>query len=141
VRQTNVHQYYIYMVTNAWKNVLYTGVTNSLETRIWQYKNKAIPGFTKKYNCDRLVYFEVNENINQQIAREKQIKGWSRAKKDALVATMNPEWNDLAADWYGSNASAGDSSPSSRLGMTEGTRLGMTGGGVPSEQEISWQSP
>jgi len=95
------------MMTNAWKNVLYTGVTNSLETRVWQHKNKAIPGFTKKYNCDRLVYYEINEDINQSIAREKQIKAWSRAKKDALIATMNPEWNDLAADWYSSDPAEG----------------------------------
>ena len=96
----NVHQYYVYMLTNLWENVLYTGVTNSLERRIWQHKHKAIPGFTKRYNCDRLVYFEIYEDVNQAIAREKQIKGWSRAKKDELIASMNSGWKDLAADWY-----------------------------------------
>ena len=96
----NVHQYFVYMLTNRWKNVLYTGVTNSLERRVWQHKHGAIPGFTKKYNCDRLVYIEIYDRIEQAIAREKQIKGWTRAKKDALIATQNPEWNDLAADWY-----------------------------------------
>jgi putative endonuclease len=96
----NIHQYYVYILTNRWKNVLYTGVTNSLERRVWQHKNGAIPGFTKKYNCDRLVYLEIFQNINQAIAREKQIKGWTRARKDALIATTNPDWNDLAADWY-----------------------------------------
>jgi putative endonuclease len=88
------------MMTNRWKTVLYTGVTYSLEKRVWQHKNGAVPGFTKKYNCHFLVYFEEYDEITQAIAREKQIKNWPRAKKDALVATMNPEWKDLAADWY-----------------------------------------
>ncbi len=103
----NVHQYFVYMLTNLWQSVLYTGVTNSLERRIWQHKNKAIPGFTKRYNCDRLVYFEIYEEIEQAIGREKQIKSWSRSKKDALIATTNPKWNDLAADWYSSDSSRG----------------------------------
>lgn len=102
-------QYYVYMLTNRWKNVLYTGVTNSLEKRVWQHKNKAIPGFTKKYNCDRLVYFEQYNEIDQAIAREKQIKGWIRAKKNALIAAHNPEWNDLAEDWFRSSAEGGPS--------------------------------
>jgi len=93
-------QYFVYMMTNRWRNVLYTGMTNSLEKRVWQHKNKSVPGFTKKYNCDRLVYFETYDEIDQTIAREKQIKAWSRAKKEALIANMNPEWNDLAAEWY-----------------------------------------
>jgi putative endonuclease len=88
------------MMTNRWKTVLYTGVTNSLESRVWQHKNGNVPGFTKKYNCDRLVYLEIYENIDQAIAREKQIKGWRRAKKNALIETTNQEWRDLAADWY-----------------------------------------
>ena len=98
--------YFVYMVTNRWKNVLYTGVTNSLERRVWEHKNGSVRGFTKQYNCDRLVYFEDFGEIDQAIAREKQIKGWSRAKKDALIAAQNPEWKDLAEEWY----SAGDSS-------------------------------
>ncbi len=100
MRQMNVHQYFVYMLTNAWRNVIYTGVTNSLETRIWQHKNGAVDGFTKKYNCHSLVYYEIHEQISQAIEREKQIKGWSRAKKDALVASLNPKWEDLAAQWY-----------------------------------------
>src|SRR5687767_9500134 len=95
------HQrYFVYMMTNRWKNVLYTGVTNSLEKRIWQHKNRVVAGFTKKYNCDRLAYFEEYGEIDQAIAREKQIKGWSRARKNALINAQNPEWNDLAAAWY-----------------------------------------
>lgn len=87
-------------MTNRWRNVVYVGVTNSLERRVWQHKHGVFPGFTKTYNCHDLVYFEAYGWIDQAIAREKQIKGWTRAKKDALIATMNPEWNDLAADWY-----------------------------------------
>jgi putative endonuclease len=98
--------YWVYVMTNRWHNVLYTGVTNSLERRVWEHKNGAVDGFTKKYNCDRLVYLEEFGEIDQAIECEKRIKGWSRAKKDALVARQNPEWMDLAADWY----SAGDSS-------------------------------
>jgi putative endonuclease len=93
-------QYYVYMMTNEWRTVLYTGVTNSLQTRVWQHKNKSVDGFTKKYNCSLLVYIEIYDEIDQAIAREKQIKGWSRAKKNALVNTTNPQWKDLAADWY-----------------------------------------
>ena len=98
--EPKVHQYAVYMMTNRWKNVLYTGVTSALATRVWQHKNGALPGFTKKYNCDRLVFFEISERIESAIAREKQIKGWTRAKKNALIATMNPEWIDLAEEWY-----------------------------------------
>ncbi len=94
--------FYVYILTNKNKTVLYTGFTNSLERRVWEHKQHAIPGFTKKYNCDRLIYFEEFSDVRQAIAREKQIKGWLRSKKEALIATMNPEWNDLAADWYGS---------------------------------------
>ena len=93
-------QYFVYMMTNRWRNVLYTGVTYSLEKRVWQHKNKSFPGFTKKYNCDLLVYFETYTEIDQTIAREKQIKSWSRAKKNALVNAMNPDWNDLASEWF-----------------------------------------
>jgi putative endonuclease len=102
--------YFVYMMTNRWKNVLYTGVTNSLERRVWEHKNGSLPGFTKKYNCHDLVYFEEFEEIDQAIDREKQIKGWSRAKKDALIAAQNPEWKDLAEEW----GLAGD--PSRRSG-------------------------
>lgn len=95
-------QYFIYMLTNRWNTVLYTGMTNSLERRVWEHKNKAVPGFTKQYNCDRLVYFEIYTEVDQAIAREAQLKAWSRAKKNALVATTNPEWHDLAAEWISS---------------------------------------
>jgi putative endonuclease len=79
---------------------LYTGVTNNLERRVGEHKSKAIPGFTSKYNITKLVYYEEGSDINVAIAREKQIKGWLRAKKIALIESTNPEWRDLSEDWY-----------------------------------------
>lgn len=100
-------QYFVYMMTNRWRNVLYTGLTNSLEKRVWQHKAKTVPGFTKKYNCDKLVYFEDYSEIDQAIAHKKQIKAWSRVKKEGLVAKINPAWKDLAADWFSNDTSKG----------------------------------
>ena len=97
-------QYFVYLMTNFAKTVLYTGVTNSLERRVWQHKNGTFGGFTTKYKCTQLVYIENYTEIDQAIAREKQIKGWTRAKKDALVSADNPEWKDLAGDWYADQA-------------------------------------
>ena len=88
-------QYHVYIVTNPQNNVLYTGVTNNLVKRIWEHKNKLISGFTSKYNVNKLVYYEVFEDINEAIAREKQIKGGSREKKLKLVEINNPLFNDL----------------------------------------------
>ena len=93
-------QYFVYIVTNFGQTVLYTGVTNSLERRVWQHKNGSFAGFTKRYKCNRLIYFEIYGEIVQAIAREKEVKGWTRAKKLTLIAATNPEWKDLAADWY-----------------------------------------
>ena len=98
-------QYYVYILTNRWHNVLYTGMTNSLQRRVWQHKTGAVPGFTKKYNCNLLVYYEIHDEVTQAIAREKQIKGWTRTKKNALVTANNPEWRDLAAEWYDAQTS------------------------------------
>ena len=102
------YNFYVYMMTNRWKSVLYTGVTNNLETRVWQHKNRVKEGFTKRYNCDRLVYFELYQDVRDAIVRETQIKKWSRAKKDALIAPTNPEWRDLSEGWFAHEA--GDSS-------------------------------
>jgi putative endonuclease len=93
------YNFYVYMMTNKGKNVLYTGVTNDLQKRLWQHRNSNGKSFTKRYNCDRLVYFEWYQDIRQAIDRETQIKGWSRSKKDALIATLNPEWKNLAEEW------------------------------------------
>ena len=81
--------------TNAHGNVLYTGVTNDLIRRVYEHKNKMVAGFTQKYNVGRLVYFEVCPDIMAAIAREKQIKGWSRKKKDDLLNALNSEWADF----------------------------------------------
>ena len=86
---------YLYLLANKHNNVLYTGVTNDLIRRVYEYKNKLVAGFTQKNNVDRLVYFEVCSGIVVAIEREKQIKGWSRKKKQDLINTLNPEWDDL----------------------------------------------
>jgi putative endonuclease len=89
------HNYYIYIMTNKNNTVLYTGVTNDLRRRIYEHKNKLRKGFTKKFNIDKLVYFEHFPDIQLAIRREKQIKGGSRAKKIELIESDNPEWKDL----------------------------------------------
>jgi len=86
---------YVYLLANKHNNVLYTGVTNDLIRRVYEHKNKMVAGFTRKYNVDRLVYFEVCSGIVVAIEREKQIKGWSRKKKQELINSLNPEWDDL----------------------------------------------
>jgi len=79
---------------------LYTGVTNDLERRIYEHKKKLVQGFTAKYKIERLVYFETVEDIHAAISREKQIKGWTRNKKLALIASVNPIWDDLSENWF-----------------------------------------
>jgi putative endonuclease len=78
---------------------MYIGMTNNLERRIFEHKNKLVEGFTKKYNVAKLVYFEHTTDVNSAILREKQIKKWQRNKKDNLVISTNPEWKDLSEDW------------------------------------------
>ena len=92
--------YYVYLVTNRRNGTLYTGVTNDLKRRVWQHKTKAHPGFTARYGLGRLVYFEAFLRIQDAIDREKQIKAGSRTKKLALIERENPQWFDLAADWF-----------------------------------------
>jgi putative endonuclease len=86
---------YIYLVTNKRLSVLYVGVTNNLVRRVYEHKNKLVEGFTQKYNVNILVYYEAYENIIDAITREKEIKGWSRKKKNALIKQKNPLWKDL----------------------------------------------
>jgi len=88
--------YYVYILTNKRHTVFYTGITNNLERRVWEHKQKIIQGFTKKYNIEKLVYFEVFEDVLEAIRREKQIKCWVRRRKIALIEKMNPEWKDLS---------------------------------------------
>ena len=91
--------YYVYIMTNKSKT-LYTGVTNNLERRVYEHKNKLVAGFTSKYNITKLVYFEETNDVQIALAREKQIKGWLRSKKVALIEGENPEWKDLSCEWY-----------------------------------------
>jgi putative endonuclease len=90
-------QYYVYILTNQ-SRTFYTGVRNNLERRIYEHKHKLVPGFTAKYNITRLVYFEVTQDVLSALTREKQIKGWLRSKKTALIESLNPEWKDLSID-------------------------------------------
>ena len=89
---------FVYILSNNSKT-LYIGVTNNLERRIYEHKNKLIDGFTKKYNLTKLVYYETFGDITLAIAREKQLKGWLRKKKIELIESMNPDWNDLSTDF------------------------------------------
>jgi putative endonuclease len=86
------------MLTNSNHTVLYTGVTNDLERRCYEHKKKKLIGFTQKYNVDKLIYFEIFDFIGQAIAREKQIKGYSRKKKNELIDNFNPTWKNLYVD-------------------------------------------
>jgi putative endonuclease len=88
------HNYYVYILCST-NGVLYVGMTNDLAYRVSQHKQGKIPGFTKRYNVNRLVYFEHTHHVDAAIAREKQIKGWVREKKAALVESRNPQWADL----------------------------------------------
>jgi len=92
-------QYYVYILTNN-SGTLYTGVTDDLVRRVHEHKSKLIEGFTKKYNITRLVYYEITSDVKAAIQREKQIKGWLRRKKIALIEAANPEWHDLSEGWY-----------------------------------------
>ena len=91
--------YYVYIMTNRSKT-LYTGITGNLEQRVQNHKEKLIPGFTRKYNVTKLVYYEETNDVYSAINREKQIKGWLRARKTALIESTNPQWKDLSLDWY-----------------------------------------
>ncbi|MGD0923445.1 MAG: GIY-YIG nuclease family protein [Terriglobia bacterium] len=95
-----VKTYYIYIMTNKTRT-LYTGVTSNLERQVLQHKRKLLPGFTRECNIDRLVCYETFGDIRAAIRREKQIKGWLRAKKVALIVAANAAWRDLSQDWYG----------------------------------------
>ncbi len=91
--------YYVYMLTNYTNRVIYTGVTNDLARRMHEHKNKLIDGFTKKYNCTKLVWFVQTESIDSAIAEEKRIKAGSRTKKINRIESINPGWKDLSEDW------------------------------------------
>ena len=92
-------QYYVYIIANSRHNI-YIGVTGNLPRRVYQHKNKLTEGHASRYNMTLLVYYETTSDVNSAIAREKQFKGWSRKKKDALIAAMNPRWVDLSLEWF-----------------------------------------
>jgi len=94
------HQYSVYILTNQYNTVLYIGVTNDLFNRVLQHKQGINNGFTKRYGCNKLVYFEEYQWIQDAIDREKQLKAGSRQAKVDLIITYNPMWNDLSNDWY-----------------------------------------
>jgi putative endonuclease len=98
MRDGFLHKYWIYIVASR-TGTLCTGVTGFLEQRVAQHKAGAIEGFSKQYKCNRLVYFESYDDVGKAIGREKQIKGWRREKKIALIEKMNPRWQDLAESW------------------------------------------
>ena len=89
------HQYYVYIMTNKNNRVLYTGITNDLKRRVYEHREKLVSGFTGKYNVTKLVYYEILEDPENAILREKQIKAGSRQKKIDLIKSFNQEWNDL----------------------------------------------
>ncbi|MEO0571606.1 MAG: GIY-YIG nuclease family protein [Bacteroidota bacterium] len=96
----NVHQYYVYIITNKKDGTLYTGMANDVERRIFEHKSKVIEGFSKKYGLTRLVYFEMYQYVKDAIIREKRMKKWKRQWKIDLIEEENPKWNDLARGWY-----------------------------------------
>ena len=93
-------QFHVYIMTNRRDGRLYVGVTSNLLRRIQQHKEKRVPGFTAMYNLDKLAFYEPVPDAEQAIALEKQIKGWVRSKKVALIESLNPEWDDLARGWW-----------------------------------------
>ena len=88
-------QAYIYIMSSRYNKVLYVGITSYLIKRVWEHKNKVVDGFTKRYNLYKLVYYEIYDDIETAINREKQIKSWSRRKKAELINALNPSWDDL----------------------------------------------
>jgi len=94
------HCYWVYILANRKNGTLYTGITNSLQRRLWQHRQQAPGSFTARYEVSQLVYFEEFRGVDHAIAREKQIKAGSRKKKIALIENENPEWNDLSAGWF-----------------------------------------
>ena len=93
-----MNDYYVYILTNEHNTVLYIGITNNLKRRVYEHKMEINDGFTKDYQVHKLIYFESCHNVKDAIAREKQLKGWTRKKKVALIEKMNPEWKALEID-------------------------------------------
>jgi len=90
-----MNQYYVYILSNKLNSTLYIGVTSGLVKRIYEHRNKLVDGFSKKYNTNKLVYYEVHQDINEAIKKEKQLKSWNREWKDKLITSFNLNWKDL----------------------------------------------
>jgi len=97
--------YCVYIMAGA-SGVIYIGVTNDIERRVLEHKNKSVPGFSARYNLTKLVYFETFRDVRAAIAREKELKGWVRRRKVALIESVNPRWNDLSPEWMRLDAGA-----------------------------------
>ncbi|NHA08119.1 GIY-YIG nuclease family protein [Mucilaginibacter sp. HC2] len=95
-----LHRYFVYIVANKVNTVFYIDVTGNLEQRVWEHKQKIYKGFTAKYDCSKLVYYEEYQWVDDAIAREKQLKAGSRKKKIDLIVADNPAWDDLSSEWY-----------------------------------------
>ena len=96
---SGIRSYYVYLLTNMNNKVMYVGVTNNLERRVYEHRHKLVKGFTEKYNITKLVYFEETHDVIAALTREKEIKKWRREKKNTLVLSMNPKWKDLSEGW------------------------------------------
>ena len=93
------YEFYVYIMANL-KGTLYIGLTNDIVRRVWEHKNNKIAGFTQRYECHKLIYYQSFQYIDEAISREKQLKKWNRKKKIWLIKQSNPHWKDLAEDWY-----------------------------------------
>jgi len=102
------HQYFVYIMSSD-SGTLYIGMTNSIDRRALQHKSGEIDGFSSKYHCHRLVYYESYDDVHRATGREKELKGWTRAKKIALIESRNPRWADLAEHWGARMLFAGES--------------------------------
>jgi putative endonuclease len=97
--EVTIMQFYVYILSSV-RRVIYVGFTNNLERRMYEHKHGIVPGFTRKYKCKSLVYYETTNDANSGIQREKQIKGWKRFKKVELIESMNLNWEDLSGEWF-----------------------------------------
>ena len=95
----NEKSYYVYILTNDWGNVMYVGMTSNIERRLYEHKLELADGFTKRYHVHKLVYYEQTNDAYAAVTRERQLKGWTRKRKNELVETVNPNWEDLSTSW------------------------------------------
>ncbi len=111
IEYRNMREYYVYILTNKKNTTLYVGVTNDLERRIFEHKNRVHNGFSSKYKLTKLVYFEETDDISAALHREKQLKKWRRIWKEDLIREMNPQWVDLSISWFPTENGDPGSSP------------------------------